>query len=103
MQVLSDPQAPNSIRIAYDRPKPGLSSLGIERGTVLFSGARSGDTVTGKAVTFSRHCDPLEYEVSGRIVGASRVVLEGRKPSRNRDCKVVGSVEETLEFELISR
>ena len=103
MQVLVAAQTPNSLRIVYDKPRSGLAPLGINPGTVLFSGVRNGDTVTGQAVTYSKRCEPKEFAVSGRIVNGNRVILQGQKPSRNNDCSTVGSVDETLEFELIRR
>ncbi len=101
MQVVVEPQTPNALRIVYNKPRPGLAPLGINAGTVLFSGVRNGDMVTGQAVTFSKRCEPKEFAVSGRIVNGNRVVLQGRKPSRNDDCAVTGSFDETLEFELV--
>ncbi len=103
MQVVVEPQTPNALRIVYEKPRAGLAPLGINAGTVLFSGVRTGDTVTGQAMTFSKRCAPQAFAVSGRIVNESRVVLQGQKPSRNDDCAIVGSVDETLEFELIRR
>ena len=98
-----EPQDPNTLRILYDKPRSGLSPLGIKSGTMLFNGIRNGDTVAGRATTFSRRCEPKEFAVSGRVINETRVVLQGLKPTRNDDCDVVGSVEETLEFDLINR
>ena len=103
MQVMAEPQAPNSLRIVYDKPRSGLAPLGIKSGTMLFSGVRDGNTVTGAAVTFSKRCGPTEFPVSGQIVNETRVVLQGQKPNRNDSCETIGSGAETLEFDLIRR
>ena len=100
---MAEPQRPNSIRIVYDKPRSGLAPLGIKSGTMLFSGVRDGNTITGEAVTFSKRCGPQQFAVSGQIINENRVVLQGQKPNRNNSCEIVGNVPETLAFDLIRR
>jgi membrane protein involved in colicin uptake len=90
----------DKVALHYDRPRSELSGLGIEAGSVLFKGTRSGDVWSGEATTFSRRCGTKAYPVSGKIIGQGRLELRGRKPSFNAACEVTDERDEVLVFEL---
>jgi hypothetical protein len=54
---------------------------GVEKGAILFSGTKDGDTYQGTAYIFHRNCEPVPYSVSGTVWDDSRrVTLNGNAP-----------------------
>ena len=88
--------------IAYDRPRSGLADLGINSGTPLFNGTRSGSALIGQATTFSRRCGERKFEVSGMALSDDRrIELRGRKPNLDGNCNITSHRDEVLVFELV--
>jgi hypothetical protein len=88
--------------IAYDKPRSGLGDLGINSGTPLFVGTRSGSSWTGEATTFSSRCGERKFEVSGlQTSDSKRVELRGRRPNLDGNCVASSYRDETLVFDLV--
>lgn len=53
----------------YENPKQVLQNAGVQRGTLLFNGEKSGNWYSGIARRFSKYClgNPLEYYVEGPV------------------------------------
>jgi hypothetical protein len=85
-------------RFIYENPKDGLVAVGVEKGTLLFKGRRSGNSYSGNAYIFS-HCQPIAYEVSGTVSPDDRqITMYGRAPLVNESCVVAGYRDDTLVF-----
>jgi hypothetical protein len=70
-------------------------------GDMVFDGVREGPTYSGRAFQFSEKCAPLAYLVKGAISADESIVkMEGIKPQRDSQCRVVGYVNEALVFSL---
>lgn len=83
----------------YAQPRPSLTALGVQSGTLLFDGRKDGDTYSGTAYIFSRDCAPSAYPVSGTVSADSRqVVMYGKAPRRNATCEVIGFRDDKLVF-----
>jgi hypothetical protein len=81
-----------SIEIYYQNPRQGMIDEGVRSGTLLFSGQRNGDRVSGTAYVFDRRCGKLPYPDEGEIIGDRRIILNGRRvPTQlTSDCRVTG-------------
>lgn len=81
-----------SIEIYYQNPRQGMIDEGVRSGTLLFSGQRNGDRVSGTAYVFDRRCGSLPYQDDGEIIGNRRIILNGRRvPTQlTSDCRVTG-------------
>ncbi|MGP0060826.1 MAG: caspase domain-containing protein [Beijerinckiaceae bacterium] len=86
----------------YESPRPGLASIGVRKGTLLFSGKRTGDSYAGVAYIFNRFnraCPPHPYQVTGSVSNDQRsVTLYGKAPLVDSDCKVTNYKEDVLTF-----
>lgn len=83
-------------KFSYVTPRAGLD---VSAGTLLFNGAKSGDTYSGTAYQFSKKCGAISYSVSGSVSPDQRVVtMTGEAPVRDGSCKVVSTRTETLIF-----
>ena len=92
--------AGDQMKFAYEKPRSGLSDIGINTGTTLFTGSRKGGSWTGEAITFSRRCGQLKFEISGtESSDGKKVELRGRKPNLDGSCNVSGHRDEVLVFE----
>lgn len=81
----------NSREFYYDQPSKTMRGAGVVSGTLLFNGYRQGNRYYGTARRFSKYCAyPIEYEVSGRVVTETKVVLTGRYPSYAAGCRPTG-------------
>lgn len=90
-------------RFTYHRPRSGIARQGATRGALLFEGHRSGDTYSGTAYIFSRNCGKFPYRVSGSVQnGDRRVVMRGKAPKPNDDCRIAGYRADTLVFDYLS-
>jgi hypothetical protein len=66
----------SEIKFYYRQPRPGMIAEGVRSGTLLFSGRRSGDQVSGTAYVFNRHCDEgFPYRVNGEILNNMRQII----------------------------
>jgi hypothetical protein len=81
------------IHITYTKPRPSLATLGIVKGTLLFSGRHEGDFVYGVAYTFKANCPPAAYTVRGIFDPQRNLVLVGNAPKRGFGCEIVGYSE----------
>jgi hypothetical protein len=83
----------------YDEPRPGMLQAGARSGSLLFTGRSINGRYLGTAYIFNRECGQIPYPVSGPILGNyERVVLTGRAPRVDANCRVVGYFADTLEF-----
>lgn len=84
--------------LIYVKVRRGLLGY-VQPGTVLFRGKSIGGNYSGKARRFSKGLSPVEYEVSGPILGnGNKVVLTGSAPIRNPDGLVKKVINDRLEF-----
>jgi hypothetical protein len=85
----------------YFEPREGLQRVGIETGTVLFTGQKHDNSYSGTAYTFTSRCGKFPFRVSGPVSSDSLTVkMSGQKPRIDpRSCSVLGHDEETLVFE----
>ena len=84
--------------LIYIKVREGLRGL-VEPGMVLFDGVSEGGRYKGTARRFSKGLKPLEYPVSGPILGGgNRVLLTGKAPIRNPDGTVNRIIDDELEF-----
>lgn len=85
----------------YEEPKALLAKAGASRGTLLFKGEFAKMRYEGISFLFSKECGPIPYPVSGRVSkDYRRVVLTGRKPIRDSNCRQISSKPERLVFTL---
>jgi predicted aspartyl protease len=86
----------------YKEPRPEMVQAGAYRGALLFAGQSKNHQYSGTAFLFSSKCGQLPYSVSGPILdNHERVQLKGRAPRVGPDCRIIGYVDDTLEFRLI--
>ena len=86
----------------YEKPrKSWMRAAGVRRGTLLFNGVKNGNSYSGTARRFSRHCpgEPLQYHVSGPVASSqTKVTVSGNRPIHSR-CNPTGAVDwDTLVF-----
>jgi hypothetical protein len=86
----------------YKEPRPGMQQAGVRPGSLLFSGQAISGQYSGTAFIFNRRCGQFPYQVSGPILdNYERVVLTGQAPRVGSNCRVVGYVNDRLEFTLV--
>ncbi len=85
----------------YENPRPAMRNEGVTPGTLLFNGRKNGNSYSGTARLFSRHCPgaPLEYQVNGPVrPDQLQVTVYGTRPVMNR-CQPTGQYKtDTLVF-----
>lgn len=87
-------------RIEFVSPNDRLANRGVTPGDPIFVGRRNGNRYVGKAYVYSSRCPVVSYKVSGRVLaGEARVVVTGRRPVRNRNCKISYRQEVRLVFD----
>ncbi|MFC0239745.1 hypothetical protein [Rhodopseudomonas telluris] len=92
----------DSVTIVYAAPRPGLASVGVREGTILFTGRRIGARVDGVAYVFKAGCSPAPYEVSGRFDGRENLILSGPAPRWDpRSCAIIGYTQATRHSQLV--
>ncbi len=79
------------VTIKYRLPRPGLSNIGIRKGTILFTGKLDGGAyMDGQARLFRKGCKPIPYYVYGDYRPGKTFVLTGTAPVLARSgCRVV--------------
>ena len=89
------------LKIRYKRPRKGMRRQGARNGTLLFDGFenRNGQ-ISGTARVFSRHCGETTYTVTGIFRNDSAIVLDGRVPILNKNCRVIRHRQDNLLFTL---
>lgn len=87
----------------YVEPRAGVVRAGVNSGTQLFAGERTGDAYQGTAYIFRGSCGKWPYDVSG-IVSADerRVTMTGQAPLVDANCVITGYRGDELVFELRS-
>lgn len=91
----------NQRRFIYQTPREGLVANGVRTGTLLFEGQLDGSSYRGRAWIFTKRCGELSYAVNGQIEReGTRVVLVGRAPRVNAECKLIGRIDDRLVFDL---
>ncbi len=94
----------NSRTILYEQPRSGMQTVGVKQGTLLFSGTRQGNQLSGTARIFTSSCGIQQYDVVGSISNDERrIVMTGDAPLLDRSCQRTGSKRDTLEFEFVGR
>jgi hypothetical protein len=87
----------------YAVPAPHLLDAGIRPGAILFDGRRTGSRYSGTAYAFASLCGAIPYAVAGSVSPDQRTVtLSGRRPGRDRSCRVVGYLDDNLVFKFSS-
>jgi len=85
----------------YEQPRSGLQAYGVEPGTLLFSGKRSGKSYSGTAYVFTKSCGVKPYQVSGPISeNDEQVTMTGQAPRVDSNCQITGYRDDTLVFTL---
>ncbi len=82
----------------YEVPKPSLQASGVVPGTLLFNGAKTGNSYSGTARRFSRYCPgaPLEYYVEGPVrANQTKVTMRGPYEVQRR-CRPTGAIREDI-------
>ena len=83
----------NQVEIFYDKPRSSLSSLGVRRGTLLFSGKVTDDYLEGMANIFSAKCGIIDYYVYGYYYKNTPFKLTGTWPKRDKKtCRIIDNV-----------
>ena len=78
----------------YENPRSVLRDAGVSRGTLLFSGQKSGNWYSGTARRFSKFCpgNPLEYYVEGPVrADQLQVTVRGTREV-HRQCQPTGRI-----------
>jgi hypothetical protein len=89
--------------LIYIQPGAEMLRAGVTPNTVFFEGKYDGQLLSGKAVTFRKECRGLNFDVSGEFSLEKRsFVLSGKKPTRNRSCRIVSYSDVRLEFERLN-
>jgi hypothetical protein len=85
----------------YETPRQGMVNEGVTPGTLLFNGWKNGNSYSGTARVFSRHCvgAPLEYQVQGPVrADQLQVTVYGTRPKMSY-CQPTGQyATDTLVF-----
>jgi hypothetical protein len=88
-----------SREVYYQKPRPGMLDAGARPGSLLFRGEVNNEQYLGTAYIFNLHCGPIPFEVKGPILDDDkRIVLTGRAPRVDRNCRTYGSYTSNLEF-----
>jgi hypothetical protein len=86
----------------YEKPRPGMLEAGVKTGSLLFHGEVNNGQYSGTARIFNPRCGQLPFQVKGDILdNGERIVLTGRAPRVDRNCKEYASHSDTLEFKLL--
>ncbi|GAA0784592.1 hypothetical protein [Roseibium denhamense] len=87
--------------MSYENPRNVLRNAGVQRGTLLFNGVKTGNWYSGTARVFSKFCpgNPLEYFVEGPVRGDQlQVTVRGTREVFQR-CQPTGRyTTDTLVF-----
>ncbi|WP_292504434.1 M23 family metallopeptidase [Mesorhizobium sp.] len=90
----------------YFQPRQPVAEL-VSSDPELFAGKNVGGAFSGIAKQYSSRCGTAAFEVSGTASQTDQnpvIVLRGKRPQRDSaTCRVVGSIDETLEFSFIER
>lgn len=78
----------------YENPRQVLRNAGVQRGTLLFNGRKSGNWYSGTARRFSKFCpgNPLEYFVEGPVRSDQLQVTVRGTRQVHEQCQPTGRV-----------
>lgn len=87
----------------YQNPRRAMKKEGVQPGTLLFQGQKSGANYSGTAFVFSRRCGAIPYPVNGTASNDERqITLYGRAPSGlDSDCRPIAYRQDVLEFSFL--
>ena len=89
----------SSREVYYQKPRPGMLDAGARPGSLLFRGEVNNGQYLGTAYIFNLHCGPIAFEVKGPILDDDKwIVLTGRAPRVDRNCRTYGANTSNLEF-----
>jgi hypothetical protein len=89
----------SSREVYYQKPRPGMLDAGARPGSLLFRGEINNGQYSGTAYIFNLHCGPIPFEVKGPILDDDKwIVLTGRAPRVDRNCRTYGAYTSNLEF-----
>jgi hypothetical protein len=91
----------NTRTFVYDEPRAGIAAVGVRPGTILFKGEVVDGRYFGTAHIFTPACGAFPYAVEGMALGGERVRLRGRAPRVDKSCRVIGYIDDILEFRLL--
>lgn len=87
--------------LSYEVPRSVLANAGVQPGTLLFNGTKTGNWYSGTARVFSKYCPgtPLEYLVEGPVrEDQLQVTVQGTREVYDR-CQPTGRFKtDTLVF-----
>jgi hypothetical protein len=91
-----------SRKFLFYKPSDAELQAGAKAESLLFDGQISGKGYTGTAFLYSDKCGRSAFQVSGQIENNNgRVILSGRSPQVDSDCREIGKSEQELVFDLV--
>jgi hypothetical protein len=86
----------------FYKPSGAELKAGAKAGSLRFDGQISGKGYTGTAFLYSEKCGRSAFQVSGEIENDdSRVILSGRAPHVDSNCRKIGRTDQTLIFDFM--
>ena len=87
-------------RIVYEAPSAELSGIGVQNGTVFFTGEQKGRGYEGTAHRFGKGCPPAPYPVVGELSDdGATLTLRGTTPQLDANCKTVSFLDRSIKLE----
>jgi hypothetical protein len=91
-----------SRKFFFYKPSDAELEAGAKAESLRFDGQVSGKGYTGTAFLYSDKCGRSAFQVSGEIENNDgRVVLSGRSPQVDSDCREIGRSDQKLVFDLM--
>jgi hypothetical protein len=91
-----------SRKFFFYKPSDDQLEAGAKAESLRFDGQISRKGYTGTAFLYSDKCGRSAFQVSGQIESnESRVILSGRSPQVDRDCREIGGSDQKLVFDLM--
>ena len=93
----------DATKLVYYKPRAGIG-LSAARDPVLFDGAESNGSYTGKGLWFSQRCGDHRFDVTGRLTtagGVPIIALQGNRPSFEQGCNQPQHVSERMVFSFL--
>jgi hypothetical protein len=91
-----------SRKFFFYKPSDAELEAGAKAESLRFDGQISGKGYTGTAFLYSDRCGRSAFQVSGEIGNNDgRVVLSGRSPQVDSDCREIGRSDQKLVFDLM--
>lgn len=83
----------DNVRIYYEKPRKGLSGIGVQVGTLLFEGRQNGGYLEGMSRIFNANCGEVDYFVHGDFTPGQSFKLSGAAPVlSNMSCRIVDNI-----------